>query len=131
MHSATRSARTLSPLASRADSGVGVKFLAPHNSFVQIMAELGFTGLILLLTTVALTFVSIARAERWLRNRQPRASAMAQALTGSLIGLLVGIFFLSHAYSALTYSGLALGLAYGKLARLGREAERSQLRRRT
>jgi O-antigen ligase len=122
---------TLSPLARRAESGVGVKFLAPHNTFVQILAELGFTGLFLLLAAVALTFSSIARAERWLRHRQPGSSAMAQALTATLIGLLVGIFFLSHAYSALLYSVLALALTYGKVARLGRFAERSQLRRST
>ncbi len=120
---------TLAP-QNRLKGGVGVKFLAPHNTFVQIVAELGFVGLLLLLSAIVLTFRSIAHGRRWLAPRETDGAAMAQALTATMIGLLVGIFFLSHAYTALLYSVLALGLAFGKIARLERWDERTQLLRR-
>ena len=52
---------TLSPLAERQQYGVGVRWNAAHNSFVQIGAELGFPGLALFVAVIVSAFVALRR----------------------------------------------------------------------
>lgn len=104
---------TISPLAHIQDYGVGLKWSAAHNSFVEVGAELGFPALF---AFVALLAGGIARARRVVRLSlaagDVRAAAMGDALAASLIGYCVSGFFLSQGYSALPYSviGITLGL---------------------
>ena len=104
---------TISPLAKVQDYGVGLKWSAAHNSFVQVGAELGFPGLVVFL---ALLFAGLARARRavtlGLAVGDQRAAAMGDALAASLVGFAVSGFFLSEAYAAYVYSviGIAIGL---------------------
>lgn len=106
---------TISPLAKRQEMGIGLKWSAAHNSFVQIGAELGVFGLLALV-------VLLIQAFRTARARPPpgvgRKSVsdeemMGQALAGSIIGYVVAGFFLSQAYAAymLTIYGIIVGLA--------------------
>ena len=53
---------TLSPFAERQQYGVGVRWNAPHNSFVQIGAELGLPGLALYIAVIASAFHGLRRA---------------------------------------------------------------------
>ena len=104
---------TISPLAKVQDYGVGLKWSAAHNSFVQIGAELGFPGLLMF---VALLFAGLGLARRavafGLAVGDQRAAAMGDALAASLVGFAVSGFFLSEAYSPYVYSviGIAIGL---------------------
>ena len=108
---------TISPLAALQQYNIGVRWNAAHNSFVQIGAELGVPGLILFVTAIAAAFSAlgqVARLQRALPSRPRGPPQLAQALTGSLIGLAVGGFFLSLAYYEMLYAGLALAVGLRK-----------------
>ena len=94
---------TLSPLADRQQFGIGVRWNAPHNSFVQVGAELGFPGLALYLAVIVSAFYALRRT-----------GALRPALTASLLGFVVGSFFLSLAYSEMFYTLIALAVGLRK-----------------
>ncbi len=110
---------TISPLAQRQMYGEGLKWSAPHNSFLQVGAEIGLPGLAAFL---ALLIAALARARRavvlGLAVGDGRAAAMGDALAASLVGYAVSGFFLTQGYAPFTYSliGIAIGL-HGALAR--------------
>jgi probable O-glycosylation ligase (exosortase A-associated) len=111
---------TLSPLAERQQYGVGVRWSAAHNSFMQVGAELGFAGLAFYLGMLVTGFTAL-RAARRARDGDAdtmRAPELAQAVTAALIGFVVGSFFLSLAYSEMLYTLLALAVGLYKLERL-------------
>jgi len=120
---------TISPLARRQERGVGVKALAPHNSYVQIVAELGVVGFSLFVFVLYRGFTNIRTARRQLERSDPSAAPLADALTAALVGLLVGIFFLSHAYSSMSYAVLGLAIGFGKAGRLAMPRVDPTLRR--
>lgn len=77
--------------------------MAPHNSFIQVAAELGIVGLFLF---TAIIFISL-RAARRIRRRAREGLAdtnllwLASAVEISFIGFIVSGSLLSHAYSAI------------------------------
>ena len=92
---------TISPFAERQQWGVGVRWNAPHNSFVQVGAEIGVPGLIFFVGMLGSAMLALHRVRRSRLQPvlgQPRPE-LIQALTASLIGFMVGAFFLSLAYS--------------------------------
>jgi O-antigen ligase len=95
---------TLSPLAERQQYGVGVRWNAPHNSFVQVGAELGFPGLALYIAVIGCAFVALRHG-----------GGIGPALTASLLGFVVGSFFLSLAYSEMLYTLVALAVGLQKV----------------
>lgn len=106
---------TLSELASRQELGIGLKWSAAHNSFVQIGAELGVPGLIAFALLLWRAFAAgwrIARRKFDPRGGRTPMNALGHALVASLIGYAIGGFFLSQAYSALLYAicGILTGL---------------------
>ena len=110
---------TLSPLATRQQYGIGVRWMAAHNSLIQVGTELGFPGLFIFVAFVASAFAALRRAGR--RERMPQGSGtnrpqLAQALTASMLGFVVGGFFLSLAYSEMLYTLVALAVALDKVA---------------
>ena len=108
----------LSPHAERQQFGIGVRWNAAHNSFVQVGAELGIPGLLLFLAIITSTFCALRRAAQNLRaSRRPQRTAaeLTQALTASLIGFLVGAFFLSLAYSEMFFTLVSLAVALQKV----------------
>ncbi len=110
---------TASELADRQQFGVGVRWNAAHNSYVQVGAELGIVGLGLFLTVIASAFVALRRArpdERTSEGTPDRLTQLTQALTASLIGFVVGAFFLSLAYSEMLYTLLAMAVGLKKVA---------------
>ena len=108
---------TLSPFADRQQFGVGVRWNAAHNSYIQIGAELGIPGLILLVATIISAFAALHRSGRRGAARadaQPEGTPLVPALTASLVGFVVGAFFLSLAYSEMLYTLLALTVGLRK-----------------
>jgi O-antigen ligase len=110
---------TLSPQATRNQFGLGVRWSAAHNSFVQIGAELGIPGLLLFIALLVSAFAALLGSARQ-RRRNPafrgRVLELRQALTGSLIGFVVGAFFLSLAYNEMLYTLLALAVGIAKIS---------------
>jgi O-antigen ligase len=108
----------LSAFSERQQRGVGVRWNAPHNSYLQAGAELGFPGLALFLLLFVSAFVALrrsSRVERALRAAGVAWPRLAPALTASLIGFAVGAFFLTLAYSEMLFTLLALAVALQKV----------------
>jgi len=110
---------TLSPLAEAAARGRGVKWSVAHNSFIQVGAELGIPGLLLFVGMLASALRALRAAERVRIPRGPydhsRVPAqLAQTLMASLIGYMVGGFFLSLAYKDVLFVLIALTVALRK-----------------
>ncbi|UCF19794.1 MAG: O-antigen ligase family protein [Gemmatimonadota bacterium] len=109
----------LSERAQGPDFGTGIRWVSPHNSFVEIGAELGVTGL---LTFLALIGISVRAMWRIIRappgggGRSSPQAAMAQALIGTLLGYVVVGFFLSQAYSTYLYATFGIVAGYAKLS---------------
>lgn len=95
---------TLSPMARRQQFGIGVRWNAPHNSFVQIGAELGLPGLALYIAILVSAFLALRKA-----------GDLQRPLTAALLGFVVGSFFLSLAYSEMLYTLVALAVAMHKV----------------
>jgi O-antigen ligase len=109
----------LSELASRQQYGVGVKWNAPHNSFLQVTAENGIPALVFFLGMLASIFRVLKPAPgRGRVRRSPIPPALKQALRASLLGFIIGAFFLSLAYTQLLYVVVAVAIGIHKLERL-------------
>ena len=102
----------ISPLAERQRFGIGLKWSAAHNSYVQIGAELGVGGLLLFLAMLGFAVAGLIRV-----SRQPgipnsgEHRRLAEALSASLVGYAAAGFFLSQAYGTFLY--LLLGIVMG------------------
>jgi len=108
---------TLSPFAERQRFGIGVRWNAPHNTFIQIGSEAGVPGLLLFVAMLASAFVALARTNCWeqLAAQRLDGSQMTPALTAALLGFVAGSIFLSLAYSEMLYTLLALALGMHKV----------------
>ncbi len=116
---------TISAQARRAERGLGVRWGAAHNTFVQAGAELGVPGLLLFVALLVHAFVGLSRAARRFRNaEQPGtdASRLAQTVMAALVGFVVGGFFLSLAYADLLYMLVAFSMGLDKIAKYSRPA---------
>jgi len=100
----------ISPLAARQQLGIGLKWSAAHNSFVEIGAELGVGGLTLFLVMLAQAGWSLRTKRRRGVPDDPTSpdAALAQTLAACLAGFCVAGFFLSQAYSAYLYALLGM-----------------------
>ena len=112
---------TISPLARNAAHGIGVRWGAAHNSFLQVAAESGLPGLAIFVLWIASALRALRRAAT--KPSTPRRpnddpAPMAQALTASLLGFLVASIFLSLAYTDMLYILVAFTVALAKTVRL-------------
>lgn len=111
---------TISPMARLAERGIGVRWGAAHNSFIQVGAELGIPGLLLFVGLVASVFRSLHRVGRRRFAEDPSTrgvSRLAQSLMAALVGFIVGAFFLSLAYADMLYTLVAMAIALQKVTR--------------
>jgi O-antigen ligase/polysaccharide polymerase Wzy-like membrane protein len=97
------------------EMGIGFKWSAAHNSFVQIGAELGVLGLIAFIAGLVYAFRTAftATTKPPPGRRTSNEAILGQALAGAVVGYVVAGFFLSQAYAAYLYSlfGLIIGFA--------------------
>ena len=103
--------------------GVG-RWSAPHNSFTQVGAELGFGGLILFVILIGRA-VKNCRAVTRLVHKDPALQdylAFSQGLEVSLYGFVIAGTSLSHGYSYLAYLLVALAAATRLVATQDHEA---------
>lgn len=96
--------------AGRSNVGMGLRNQAPHNTFLQVWAELGTVGLAVWLTVVFGGMIAPLR----LRSRMPRSwlrgtpdqrflFLTASYLPASFVAFAVTTFFVSHAYTGMFY----------------------------
>ena len=106
----------LSPFAHRQQLGLGVRWNAAHNSFVQVGAELGIPGLVIFICIITSAFRLLSRVRLLdAGSEDSRHIHLSQALTAALIGFVVGAFFLSLAYSEMFYALIALAVGVLKV----------------
>src|SRR6266487_3818193 len=111
---------TISPLARLQERGIGVRWGAAHNVFIQVGAELGVPGLILFVAWIASAFLALRRLARQSRKGSDSATdapRLAQSLMAALVGFVVGGCFLSLAYSDMLYTLAALAVGLQKVSR--------------
>lgn len=106
------------------DTGVGWAWLAPHNTYVQVGAEMGIPTLLLWLYLVGVGSVGLTRARRRLPREWRRGTFDQRVLYGaarylpvSFVGFAVTSFFTSHAYTPPFYILVAFLAATLLLAR--------------
>lgn len=88
-----------------------------HNTYLEVWAEEGLPGLLMLLALVAASLACTRRA--WLlfrRAGQEDYELLSYALFAGVLGFMVASFFLSEEYSKQLYVLLALGPALLKVA---------------
>ena len=110
----------LSVQARRRELGIGVRWNAAHNTYVQIGAEAGLPGLMLFVAIIVAAFRALRRAaanSRRVAGSSRDGVLLTQALGAALAGLLTGAFFLSLAYSEMLYTLVALSAALYKVTR--------------
>ena len=88
------------------DSGGQVRWIAPHNTYVQVGAELGLGAFIIWLTLLYQGSVGLLRRRRRLPRHWARGTEEQRLLVGShrylplaFLGFAVTSFFTSHAYT--------------------------------
>src|SRR5574341_1726816 len=104
--------------AERARENKGFKWSAPHNSFVEIGAEVGLPALMVFVAIFVTSIKTLARLKPRPPTVTPEAmadGALAQALIGSLLGYVTSGFFLSQGYSAFLYTLLGMIIGLSKL----------------
>jgi O-antigen ligase len=122
-------------------SGGPLKWIAPHNSFLQAGVEMGVIGFLLWTSLIVGSAVQGLRLRRRLvssigepKDRDGRFLLLSSTyLPLALIGFMVTGFFLSHAYMDYLFVLIALASGFGVCARAhqaeraaGEAAERSQ-----
>lgn len=93
--------------------GRSFQWSAPHNSFIQIGAEVGVLGLILFVALLVSAYRTLAATRRWSSGE---LAVVAQLLTGSLVGFVVTASFLSQAFSAYLYALLGMIVGTARIA---------------
>jgi hypothetical protein len=98
----------------------GFKWSAPHNSFVEVGAEVGVPALIVFVAILISSMRAMARLRppgKTLDAETAATAALGQALIGSFIAYMVSGFFLTQAFSAYLYSMLGMVIGLSKLHR--------------
>lgn len=104
------------------DYRYGGRMMAPHNSYMEAMVELGVLGVILFLRMYFLSWRGLERARRKLGERQNASDehcdqmVFARVLQFSLAGNAVAGFFLSMAYATVLWVTFGMCMAMMALA---------------
>lgn len=97
----------------------GGKWSAPHNSFIQIGAELGVGGLILFLMLIYSSVRDMINVRKKLSLNPvlyAKYGNMTKGVEIAFYGFCVTGFFLSHAYSPILYFLIALAVVLKRVA---------------
>jgi O-antigen ligase len=98
------------------DVRMGGKFRAPHNSYLEVLVELGFLGLVLFFRLYVLCWRALQRVRKSLLALAPSEEhdqmlIFARMLQVALVGNTVSGFFLSMSYSVLLWVLFAVAIS--------------------
>jgi O-antigen ligase len=94
-----------------------------HNTYLEVLDEMGIPGFLLFMAIVAGSLSCVLRAARiWSARGDVGMEALARSALLALVGMLAADFFISQSYDKLLWTMLAIGPAMLALAR--READR-------
>jgi putative inorganic carbon (hco3(-)) transporter len=89
-----------------------------HNTYLEILSEMGFPGFLLFMGVIFSCLASALRAARlWARRGQTGMEALARGVFLGLLGMLVADFFISEMYDKLLWVMLAICPAMLAVAR--------------
>ncbi len=89
-----------------------------HNSYLQILAELGIVGLTMFLLIIGFALRCALKAARWFgRAGDSQMEIVARAMVVALVGILAADFFLTEQYGKQLWLLLGLGPALLGVAR--------------
>jgi O-antigen ligase len=89
-----------------------------HNTYLQILAELGLVGLALFLTIIGFSMRQALRAARWFgRHGDTQMELVSRGMIVALVGILTADFFISEMYGKQLWLMLGLGPALYGVAR--------------
>ncbi|HEX8714795.1 MAG TPA: O-antigen ligase family protein [Solirubrobacteraceae bacterium] len=89
-----------------------------HNTYLEVMSELGIPGFLLFMgVIVSCLFCSLRAARIWSARGDPSMEALARSVFLGLFGMLVADFFISDMFSKLLWVMLAIGPALLAVAR--------------
>jgi O-antigen ligase len=89
-----------------------------HNTYLQILAELGIVGLALFLTIIGFAMSCALKAARWFGSHgDTEMELVARGMVVALVGILAADFFISEQYGKQLWLLLGLGPALYGVAR--------------
>jgi O-antigen ligase len=89
-----------------------------HNTYLQILAELGIIGLAMFLTIIGFSMRCALRAARWFgRHGDTQMELVSRGMIVALVGILTADFFISEMYGKQLWLMLGLGPALYGVAR--------------
>jgi O-antigen ligase len=89
-----------------------------HNSYLQVLAELGVVGLAMFLSIIGFAIWCALRAARWFgRVGDTQMEIVARAMVVALVGILAADFFITEQYGKQLWILLGLGPALLGIAR--------------
>jgi putative inorganic carbon (HCO3(-)) transporter len=98
-----------------------------HNTYLQILSELGIVGLALFLTIVGFAISTALKAARWFgRNGDTQMELVARGTIVALVGILTADFFISEMYGKQLWLMMGLGPALYGVARRSYPKEKTQ-----
>jgi O-antigen ligase len=80
------------------EAGIQTKWMAPHNTYVQVLADLGLVGALMFVAMFVTTIRRAAQLWRRTRARVVDPYFHRPELLGSVTGYALAAYFLSHAY---------------------------------
>ena len=108
---------TMAPQASRQEYGIGWRWSAPHNSYVEIGAEVGVFGLAAFVAMLWVAFREARAIGRTATTAEDRL--LGQAFAGIIVGYALGCGFLTQAYATYLYFALGLLTAFSWVVERG------------
>lgn len=114
-----RAEGTISPLARNAMSGEAIRFLAPHNTYVQVGAELGVVAMVIWLSLLYLGILGLRPVRKRIAPGSQSDTAgldperrfltlLCTYLPIAFLAFATTSFFVSHAYTPVIYVLLAI-----------------------
>lgn len=94
--------------------GEAVMWMAPHNTYLQVLVDLGIVGFAMFMWLLIESWRGLRRADFAAANSYDRS--LYQAIAAALLGLLAATFFLSHAYNPMLFGMLALAAGAAKFS---------------